>query len=111
MQIGAVYPQIELRGDPSAVRRLALAVEELGFDYLLAYDHAGLSTSSARSMSCVRRGPPGRSHGRDRCLARRRRDPPLGGHHGPRLGRRRQPYRLPRIGRKRAELVVMAAGG
>src|SRR5277367_3137297 len=39
MQIGAVYPQIELRGDPSAVRRLGLAVEELGFDHLLAYDH------------------------------------------------------------------------
>jgi probable F420-dependent oxidoreductase len=39
MQIGAVYPQIELRGDPSAVRRFGLAVEELGFDYLLAYDH------------------------------------------------------------------------
>lgn len=39
MRIGAVYPQIELRGDPSAVRRLGLAVEELGFDYLLAYDH------------------------------------------------------------------------
>jgi probable F420-dependent oxidoreductase len=39
MQIGAVYPQIELSGDPSAVRRLGLAVEELGFDYLLAYDH------------------------------------------------------------------------
>jgi probable F420-dependent oxidoreductase len=39
MQLGAVYPQIELRGDPSAVRRIGLAVEELGFDYLLAYDH------------------------------------------------------------------------
>jgi len=39
MQVGSVYPQIELRGDPSAVRRLGLAVEELGFDYLLAYDH------------------------------------------------------------------------
>src|ERR1700683_4959416 len=39
MQVGAVYPQIELRGDPSAVRQLGLAVEELGFDYLLAYDH------------------------------------------------------------------------
>ena len=39
MQIGAVYPQIELRGDPDAVRRIGLAVEELGFDYLLAYDH------------------------------------------------------------------------
>jgi hypothetical protein len=35
MQIGAVYPQIELRGDPSAVRRLGLAVEELGFDHCL----------------------------------------------------------------------------
>jgi probable F420-dependent oxidoreductase len=39
MNIGAVYPQIELRGDPSAVRRFGLAVEELGFDHLLAYDH------------------------------------------------------------------------
>lgn len=39
MRIGAVYPQIELRGDPSAVRRFGLAVEELGFDHLLAYDH------------------------------------------------------------------------
>jgi probable F420-dependent oxidoreductase len=39
MQIGAVYPQIELGGDPRAVRGIGLAVEELGFDYLLAYDH------------------------------------------------------------------------
>jgi probable F420-dependent oxidoreductase len=39
MQIGAVYPQIELRGDPDAVRRFGRAVEDLGFDYLLAYDH------------------------------------------------------------------------
>lgn len=39
MKIGAVYPQIELGGDPAAVRRIGLAVEALGFDYLLAYDH------------------------------------------------------------------------
>jgi probable F420-dependent oxidoreductase len=39
MQIGAVYPQNELRGDPSAVRRIGKAVEDLGFDHLLAYDH------------------------------------------------------------------------
>jgi probable F420-dependent oxidoreductase len=39
MQIGVVYPQIELRGDPDAVRRIGRAVEELGFDHLLAYDH------------------------------------------------------------------------
>lgn len=39
MEIGAVYPQIELRGDPEAVRRIGKAVEELGYDHLLAYDH------------------------------------------------------------------------
>ena len=39
MKIGVVYPQIELRGDPVAVRRIGKAVEDLGFDYLLAYDH------------------------------------------------------------------------
>src|ERR1035437_7196596 len=35
----AAPAQIQLRGDPRAVRRLGRAVEELGFDYLLAYDH------------------------------------------------------------------------
>ena len=39
MNIGIVYPQIELRGDPDAVRRIGKAVESLGFDHLLAYDH------------------------------------------------------------------------
>lgn len=39
MKIGAVYPQIELRGDPEAVRRIGTGVESLGFDYLLTYDH------------------------------------------------------------------------
>ncbi|RYE00289.1 MAG: LLM class F420-dependent oxidoreductase [Sphingomonadales bacterium] len=39
MKIGAIYPQIELKGDPEAVRRIGLAVEEMGFDHLLVYDH------------------------------------------------------------------------
>jgi len=39
MQIGVVYPQTELRGDPTAVAQIGRAVEELGFDHLLAYDH------------------------------------------------------------------------
>ena len=39
MELGAVYPQIELRGDPEAVRRIGLGIEAMGFDYLLAYDH------------------------------------------------------------------------
>jgi probable F420-dependent oxidoreductase len=39
MQIGIVYPQNELGGDPSAVRQIGRAVEDLNFDHLLAYDH------------------------------------------------------------------------
>jgi probable F420-dependent oxidoreductase len=39
MQIGVVYPQTELRGDPDAVRQIGRAVEDLGFDHLLVYDH------------------------------------------------------------------------
>jgi probable F420-dependent oxidoreductase len=39
MKIGAIYPQIEMKGDPEAVRRYALAVEQLGYDHLIAYDH------------------------------------------------------------------------
>ena len=39
MKIGVVYPQIELGGDPEAVRRIGLATEALAYDHLLAYDH------------------------------------------------------------------------
>ncbi len=39
MKLGVVYPQIELRGDPQAVHDIGVGVEELGFDYLLVYDH------------------------------------------------------------------------
>jgi hypothetical protein len=33
MRLGVVYPQTELHGDPEAVRRLARATEDLGFDH------------------------------------------------------------------------------
>src|ERR1700691_5635441 len=39
MEIGVVYPQTELRGDPEAVRKIGTGVEDLGFDHLLAYEH------------------------------------------------------------------------
>src|ERR1700729_1302031 len=39
LRIGAVYPQIELGGDPGAVRQIGTGIEELGFDHLLAYEH------------------------------------------------------------------------
>lgn len=39
MRVGVVYPQIELGGDPGAVRAFAEAAEDLGYDHLVFYDH------------------------------------------------------------------------
>lgn len=39
MKLGVVFPQVELEADPRAIRHFAAAVERLGFDHLLLYDH------------------------------------------------------------------------
>ena len=39
MQLGAVFPQTEIGSDPGPVRDFVVAAEELGYDYLLVYDH------------------------------------------------------------------------
>jgi probable F420-dependent oxidoreductase len=39
MRVGVIYPQIELGGDPESARIFGLAVEQLSFNHLLAYDH------------------------------------------------------------------------
>ncbi len=39
MEIGVAYPQHESGGDPAAVRPFGRAVEDLGFDHLLTYEH------------------------------------------------------------------------
>jgi probable F420-dependent oxidoreductase len=39
IKVGIIYPQIELGGDPEAVRQIGRATEELDFDHLVAYDH------------------------------------------------------------------------
>ena len=39
MKIGVVYPQTELKGDPQAVHDIGLAVEKLGYDHILVFDH------------------------------------------------------------------------
>ncbi len=39
MKYGAVFPQIEFPSDPVAIRDYAQAVEAMGYDYLLVYDH------------------------------------------------------------------------
>jgi probable F420-dependent oxidoreductase len=39
MKIGVVYPQTELKGEPQAVHDIGLAVEKLGYDHILVFDH------------------------------------------------------------------------
>ena len=39
MKIGVVYPQTELASDPIAIRDYAQAVEAMGYEFVLAYDH------------------------------------------------------------------------
>lgn len=39
MELGVIYPQIELHGDPLALRELASAAERLGYGHLVMYDH------------------------------------------------------------------------
>lgn len=38
-QIGVVFPQTEIGPDPGAIRAYVTAVEEAGYDHLVAYDH------------------------------------------------------------------------
>jgi probable F420-dependent oxidoreductase len=53
MEIGVVYPQIELQGDPTAVGDFGRAVEDLGFDHILAYDHVLGAVHSGRTPPLV----------------------------------------------------------
>src|SRR5215470_16793940 len=39
MRYGVVFPQTEFGNDPAAIKDYAQAAEELGYDYLLVYDH------------------------------------------------------------------------
>jgi probable F420-dependent oxidoreductase len=39
MKLGVVYPQNELSGDPQSLGRLGQAVEAMGYDHLVLYDH------------------------------------------------------------------------
>src|SRR5262245_12773950 len=39
MRLGVVFPQTEIGADPLAIRDFAQAVEALGYQHILAYDH------------------------------------------------------------------------
>jgi probable F420-dependent oxidoreductase len=48
MKLGAVYPQIELGGQPEALDHVARAVESMGLDHLVMYDHVVGATHQGR---------------------------------------------------------------
>lgn len=47
MQVGAVFPQLEIGTDPDAIGRYAKTVEDLGYDHLVIFDHV-LGADSTR---------------------------------------------------------------
>ncbi len=47
MQVGAVFPQLEIGTDPDAIAKFARTVEELGYDHLVIFDHV-LGADSSR---------------------------------------------------------------
>ena len=52
MRLGAIFPQTEIGSDPAAVRDYARAVEEMGYQHILAYDHVlGANTASRPGWS------------------------------------------------------------
>ena len=52
MRLGAIFPQTEIGNDPAAIRDYAEAVEEMGYQYILAYDHVlGASTATRPGWS------------------------------------------------------------
>ena len=51
MTLGAVLPTNEIVGDPSAIRDFAQAVEGMGFDHLLIYDHVLGADPSVHRMT------------------------------------------------------------
>jgi probable F420-dependent oxidoreductase len=52
VKLGAVFPQTEIGADPAGAREYAQAVQELGFDHLMAYDHV-LGADDARHPGLV----------------------------------------------------------
>lgn len=52
MKFGAIFPQTEIGDDPLVIRDYAQAVEGMGYDFVLAYDHVvGASTKNRPNWS------------------------------------------------------------
>ncbi|HEX5439671.1 MAG TPA: LLM class F420-dependent oxidoreductase [Ktedonobacterales bacterium] len=52
MRLGAIFPQTEIGNDPAAIRDYAEAVEAMGYQHILVYDHVlGANTASRPDWS------------------------------------------------------------
>ena len=51
MKIGVIFPQTEIGSDPFGVRDYAQAVESMGYNHILAYDHVLGAEPSNRGFS------------------------------------------------------------
>ena len=56
MRYGVVFPQTEIGDDPSVIREYAQAVESMGYDYILVYDHVlGADTTTRPNWTVLTR--------------------------------------------------------
>lgn len=60
MKIGVAYPTTEVAADPDVVRRFMKAAEDLGYDYVIAYDHVVKATREGREPALT--GPYTEKH-------------------------------------------------
>jgi probable F420-dependent oxidoreductase len=58
MKIGAILPQLEIAADPGAIREWVNAVEEMGFDHVVAYDHV-VGADTKQPDPRIAKWPPG----------------------------------------------------
>ena len=59
MKLGVVFPQTEIGNDPTAIRDYAQAVDEAGFEQLIAYDHVlGAPVARFAGVDIGRPRPP-----------------------------------------------------
>ncbi|WP_198351331.1 LLM class F420-dependent oxidoreductase [Flavisphingomonas formosensis] len=66
VRIGAILPQLEIAPDPETLRRWVVAVEEMGFDHLVVYDHVvGADVSGKQSDPRMQKWPAGHYNYRD----------------------------------------------
>lgn len=66
VRVGAIFPQLEISPDPDTLREWVTAVEEMGFDHIVVYDHVvGADVSNKDNDERMKQWPPGHYNYRD----------------------------------------------